>query len=56
MKDEVIAEVWQAKDELAQQFGYDLDKLAVELRRKEAEHVAKVVDLSQKAQPSKREA
>ena len=46
MKDEIITAVWQAKDELAQEFEYDLEKLAAALCRKEQEHHHQVVDLS----------
>ena len=56
MKDEIIEEVWKAKDELAQQFEYDLDRLATALRQKEQEHGAKVVDFSQTPQPTNSEA
>ena len=56
MKDEIIEEVWKAKDELARQFEYDLDRLATALRQREQEHGFKVVDLSQTSQPTNQEA
>ena len=51
MKDEIIEEVWRAKNELAQEFEYDLDRLAAALRKKEQEHGFRLVDLSQTPQP-----
>ena len=50
MKNEIIEDVWKAKDELARQFEYDLDRLATALRQKEQEHGFKVVDFSQTPQ------
>lgn len=55
MKDEIIEEVWKAKDELARQFEYDLDRLATALRQREQEHGFKVVDFSQTPQPANQE-
>ena len=52
MKDEIIEEAWRAKNELAQEFEYDLDRLAAALRKKEQEHGLRVVDLSQTPQPT----
>jgi hypothetical protein len=49
MTDEIIREVWRAKDELAKQFNYDLDALAAELRRREKESGRKVVNLEKEA-------
>lgn len=51
MKDEIITAVWQAKDELAEEFSYDLDRLAKELCRRERQHPDQVVDFSQGLQP-----
>ncbi len=52
MKDEIIEDVWKAKDALARQFEYDLDRLAIALRQREQEHGFKVVDFSQTPQPT----
>ena len=52
MKDEIIAAVWQVKDELAEEFSYDLERLAKELCRREREHPEQVVDFSQGLQPT----
>ena len=46
MKDEVIASVWQVKDELAEEFAFDLERLARELCRRERAHPEQVVDFS----------
>ena len=45
MTDEIMREVWRAKDELAKEFNYDLDALAAELRKREKESGRKVVNL-----------
>ena len=50
MKDEIIASVWQVKDELAEEFAFDLERLAKELCRREQAHPDQVVDLSQSLQ------
>ena len=49
MTDEIIREVWRAKDELAKQFNYDLDALAAELRRRQKESGRVVVNLEKEA-------
>jgi hypothetical protein len=46
MVDEIIKKVWQAKDQLAKEFNYDLDALAAELRRRQKQSKRKVVNLS----------
>jgi hypothetical protein len=45
MTDEIIREVWRAKDELAKQFNYDIDALAAELRKREKESGRRIVNL-----------
>jgi hypothetical protein len=45
MTDEIIREVWRAKDELAKEFNYDMDALAAELRKREKESGRKIVNL-----------
>jgi hypothetical protein len=49
MTDEIIQEVWRAKDELAKQFNYDIDALAAELRRRQENSGRKVVNLEKEA-------
>ncbi len=49
MTDEIIREVWRAKDELAKQFNYDLEALATELRRRQKESGREVVNLEKEA-------
>ena len=34
MPDEIMRELWRAKDEIAKQFNYDIEALARELRRR----------------------
>ena len=46
MTDEIIREVWRAKDRLAKKFGYDVRSLAAELRKREAESDRPVIDLA----------
>jgi predicted TIM-barrel fold metal-dependent hydrolase len=49
MTDEIIREVWRAKDELAKQFSYDIDALAAELRRRQEKSGREVVNLEKEA-------
>jgi len=44
MKDEIIEELWKAKDDLARECGYDLNKLAELLRGAQDQGKHKVVD------------
>jgi len=46
MKDEIIAELWQIKDELAREANYDVHALCRELREKQAASSARIVDRS----------
>ena len=46
MKNEILKELWKTKDQIAKEHGYDIEKLAKELRQKEKEEANKVVDLS----------
>jgi DNA-binding XRE family transcriptional regulator len=54
MTDEIIQEVWQAKDRIAKQFGYDLDALASELQKRQRESGRRVVSLAREPQPVSR--
>jgi hypothetical protein len=44
--DEIIQELWQAKDRLAKEFNYSIDALAAELRRRQEQSGRKVVNLA----------
>jgi predicted TIM-barrel fold metal-dependent hydrolase len=45
MTDEIIREVWRAKNELAKEFNYDMEALAAELRKRQKESGRKTVNL-----------
>ena len=49
MTDEIIREVWRAKDELAKQFNYDIDALAAELQKRQRESGRKIVNLEKES-------
>ncbi len=49
MKNEIMEELWKIKDQIAHECGYDIDKLAKELRAKENKEKAPVVDLTAEA-------
>jgi hypothetical protein len=51
MKDEVIAEVWKAKDEVSAEHQYDVKRLVEHLRVKEASSGARVLDLHARRKP-----
>ncbi len=44
MADEIIEEVWRIKDEIAREHGYDVERLAAHLRRREQERVQREED------------
>ena len=46
MTDEIIREVWRAKDRLAKVYNYDIDALAAELQRRQKESGREVVNLA----------
>jgi len=46
MKDEIIKEVWKAKDEIAQECGHDLHKLVTLLRKKQQQRGHETVNLA----------
>jgi hypothetical protein len=46
MKDEIIAELWQIKDELAREANYDVHVLCQKLREQETASCEQVVDRS----------
>jgi len=49
MTDEIIREVWRAKDELAKRFNYDIDALAAELQKRQKESGRKIVNLEKES-------
>jgi len=46
MKNEILEELWEAKDQLAHEYDYDIEKLVKELRKKEKETGISVIDLT----------
>lgn len=44
VKGEIIEGLWKAKDEIARECGYDLDKLAELLRKRQAQGKHQAVD------------
>ena len=46
MKDEIIAELWQIKDELAREANYDVQVLCRELMERQTTSSAQIVDRS----------
>ncbi len=46
MKDEILEELWKSKDEIAEEHGYNMDKLVNTLREMEKERGIEIVDLS----------
>jgi hypothetical protein len=46
MKDEIMQELWQVKDELARQANYDVHILCRQLRERQASSHVQVVDRS----------
>jgi len=56
MKDEVISALWKVKDEISREHDYDLERLAVAVRRREQEHPERVVNWSRARQPAGSEA
>ena len=54
MKDEIIQEVWKAKDAIAAKYGHDVGRLAEHLRAAEKSTGARVVDLRGRQQSGSR--
>ncbi|MEI6531090.1 MAG: hypothetical protein WCN99_06340 [bacterium] len=53
MTDEIIQEVWRAKDLISKSFHYNVDELAAEMRSREKKSSRKFLDLSKdSAQPA----
>jgi hypothetical protein len=45
MSDEIIKELWQIKDSIAQEHGYDLEALVAHLQTKKRSEGQRIVDL-----------
>ncbi len=45
MADKVIEELWQIKEAMAQEYGYDVIRLAADLQRRQQEEAHRIVDL-----------
>ena len=45
MSDEVIAELWRTKDDMAREYGYDVGRLAAALQAEQGGEGRRVVDL-----------
>ena len=52
MKNEILEELWKVKDQIAQECGNDIDKLADELRAKEKIEKVPIVDFTNKTEPT----
>jgi len=50
MKNEILEELWNIKDQVAKESNYDIEQLAKSLRIKEKEEKANVVDLTSNKQ------
>lgn len=44
MADEVIEELWRIKEAMAQEYDYDVTRLAADLQRSQQEHAHRIVD------------
>ncbi len=45
MADEVIEELWEIKEAMAQEYGYDVTRLAADPQRRQQEEAHRIVDL-----------
>lgn len=48
MKNELLEEIWKVKDEIGKENGYDINKLAHLLRKKQNDRKAKTVNFTKK--------
>jgi len=46
MSDEIIKELWQIKDSIAREHGYDVERIVDHLRKRERPAGQRIVDLS----------
>lgn len=56
MPDEIIEELWQIKDSMAREHGYDIDAFVVHLQSKQRSANQQVVDLRAMKKAAKRTA
>ena len=56
MPDEVIAELWRTKDDMAREYGYDIGRLAAALQAQQGAAGHRVVDLQATRAPADRSA
>lgn len=56
MSDEIIKDVWRAKDALAKECNFDIETLAAEIRRREEASGRPAADLSEETSPRRRPA
>ena len=52
MADEIIKELWEVKDAIAQEHGYDIDALVAHLRARRRAKGQRVVDLCEGKKPT----
>ena len=55
MADEVIEELWRIKDAMAQEYGYDIARLAEDLQGRQGEEGHRIVDLQALRKAGERE-
>ena len=53
MKDEIIEELWKAKDEVAGKYGYNIQILVKKLKENEEKEDEPIFDFTKKKIPSK---
>ena len=54
MSDEVIETLWQIKDDMAREYGYDVARLAAALQAEQGNAGHRVVDLQAQREPAQR--
>ena len=54
MPDEVMQELWQSKDRIAREHGYEMDALVAHLQGKERQRGPQVADPSATPEPAER--
>ncbi len=53
IKNELLEELWEIKDEIGKENKYDFSKLIIQLRKNQNKRKIKVVDFSKKLKPVK---
>ena len=56
MADEVIEELWRIKDAMAQEYGYDIARLAADLQGRQGQDGHRLVDLQASRKAGERRA